>query len=107
MSKEVEYALKNLYGYAIDEWNEGTTTRIELDQNYKTVKQALERNEPMKIIRSKEPFYSYDHGDNIDKQPSITHIVFRCPKCDKVLRVNIDHHCPQCGQRLDWSNDNE
>ena len=62
----------------------------EKDQAYEELKQALKRNEPMKRIL---------HQSVNEKYPELL-----CPSCF-VSNDPLNHYCPKCGQKLDWSKD--
>ena len=61
----------------------------ELNDLYNYIKQALARNEPMKV---KKVLTCDD--------PMI--IVHHCPNCDEELFKTDISYCPCCGQKLDW-----
>ena len=50
--------------------------------------QALEKQVP-KLVNHEKTFWTYKHY---------------CPTCSELFRVEDLKHCPNCGQRLDWSN---
>ena len=64
------------------------------DEDYKIVKQALKRNEPMKLKRKRVKVGIYDEY-RIDDY---------CPTCDEDL-IWESNYCPDCGQKVDWSED--
>jgi len=106
MSKELE-ALKRISRLIINRHGYGTDYQEEID----VIEQALNeleayqiRNTPMKVLILDEPLYSIDNGDNIDKQPSMTIKVKRCPNCNHIVD---NHYCSDCGQKLDWSENDE
>ncbi|MFW5701178.1 MAG: hypothetical protein ACOCWM_05760 [Cyclobacteriaceae bacterium] len=59
---------------------------------YVKIEEALKRNEPMKVYNP--------HGDEM-----------LCPSCDneitQVYQYYRQSYCENCGQKLDWSDDNE
>ena len=97
MSKELE-ALKSIKGTII------ASTRGDFGfeyyylsdiestkKHFDIIEQALKRNEPMKV--------------DLETILSIRNSFFyNCPKCGKPLR-RYYNYCPDCGQKLDWSND--
>ena len=97
MSKELE-ALKRLYEdsvvygeylYELDLL--GDKSYLErIDKDYDLLKQALKRNEPMKIKRER---ISLGRGWYRFEQ--------RCPICN--FETNKGEYCLHCGQKLDWS----
>lgn len=67
----------------------------ELNDLYNYIKQALKRNEPMKVILKDKGFEHYD---------------VYCPKCKEYVGFKNSvreswawNYCPLCGQKLDWS----
>jgi hypothetical protein len=60
---------------------------------YDLLKQALKRNEPMKL-KTKRVKVSIDDY-RIDDY---------CPTCDEELYAT-SNYCPYCGQKLDWSDE--
>ena len=65
-----------------------------LAQADKILRQALKRNEPMKLNRKRFKLGIYDEY-RIDDY---------CPTCDGELTWG-SNYCPDCGQKLDWSED--
>ena len=61
-----------------------------LAQADKILRQALKRNEPMKL-KTNNVQVSID-GYRID---------YYCPTCDEEL-YTTSNYCPHCGQKLDW-----
>lgn len=77
----------------------------ELNDLYDYIKQALERNEPMKVLIKEARFGPFAMPFQYD---------FCCPSCKKVVGVGtsvrepvIWDYCPDCGQKLDWSDKND
>ncbi len=60
----------------------------EIGKHFETMK----RNEPMKVVSlNSTKYYGYDN--------------FECPKCsDKVVK-EYNNYCGNCGQKLDWSDE--
>ncbi len=75
------------------------TTKEELTESMRMAIQALEKQ------ISKKPTYEGDgYADG--------HLVYDtwiCPCCEKRYEVDYDNydHCPNCGQKLDWEDDDE
>ena len=102
MSKELE-ALERFnscrrfyvaYGYYNDFLNDELYRKdvLRVDDDYLLIKQALERNEPMKPI-DVETFKISRIGSFIEGT---------CPTCH-VKHLSPDfNYCLNCGQRLDW-----
>lgn len=65
---------------------------------------ALEKQVPKKLKHKAETFVIQDYEYEDD--------YISCPFCDKFLGVNYNNdiekhkHCPDCGQALDWSDEN-
>ena len=90
MSKELEKAIdyfKNRVSFEMPVYDE---------PHFKTILNALERNEPVCVQTS------YEDDDN--------HL-FNCPNCDALWYYSNEknewNYCPNCGQKLDWSVDDE
>jgi len=60
--------------------------------NIKELLEVLKRNEPMRV----------------DLETSLNGTIgcFYCPECEETLRRSYNY-CPDCGQRLDWSEQND
>jgi hypothetical protein len=58
-------------------------------QEFELLKQALQRNEPMKLVT---------HGPG--QKPT-------CDNCYNHEPNSYDNYCSNCGQALDWRNNNE
>lgn len=80
--------------YDIDDWKKDISNLQEL----------VDKEKPMK------PYYEYHKKAQED--------VWKCPKCNEIIRKkywNYDYeeddgksnYCPECGQKLDWSDSNE
>lgn len=71
------------------------TTQEELQ----TIKKALEKQIP------KKPDYE---GDGFDEDGYLIYDTWICPNCGKHYEVDYDDYdfCPECGQALDWSDNN-
>ena len=88
MNKELE-ALEHLNNTAFYERGYDKKDR----HCYLILKEALKRNEPMKL-KTKRVKVSIDDY-RIDDY---------CPTCDEELYAT-SNYCPHCGQKLDWSDD--
>lgn len=101
MSKELEALERfNNVAYAYDEWlydcselyRRNIERRINLrsiDKDYNLLKQALKRNEPMKV-------------DLVPIATLLIYDYYDCPKCGGKVIGNYYNYCPYCGQKLDW-----
>ena len=86
MNKELEKAIdyfKNRVSFEMPVYDE---------PHFKTILNALERNEPMKVI------------DGINYKGEDTKL---CPNCESHAGTINSRFCKYCGQRLDWSVDND
>lgn len=47
-------------------------------------------------------------GDSVDDDGNIIYDTWICPNCDSHYEIDYDKHsyCPNCGQAIDWSDDN-
>ena len=86
MSKELEVInrLEALIGYewlGLEPW---------LKNELPILKVALKRNEPVKVDSS-----TYYGGLGY----------FKCPKCGETLMEGYYNYCPDCGQKLKWSDE--
>ena len=57
------------------------------------IKEALKRNEPMKINSVNPSSYYGGLG------------YFKCPKCGEEITEGYYDYCPVCGQKVDWSDE--
>lgn len=79
------------------------TVELPEEKDYEHLKKLIDRNNVAKVQKS------------IVKAAGMEVTRVFCPKCDKLLKafMNIEedlddaHFCPDCGQRLDWSESNE
>ena len=85
MSKELE-ALNYLVNLAVVGNKENNREKVFTSEEI--ILQALKRNEPMKRIL---------HQSVNEKYPELL-----CPSCF-VSNDPLNHYCPKCGQKLDWS----
>ena len=83
-----------IVGYSTEEVNEAKITLQEL----------VDKETPMKPIVNKLPYEVHD-GEIVTK-----YYECNCPKCNVVLTkkwghvyIRADKYCPNCGQKLDWS----
>ncbi len=58
---------------------------------FSQIEEALKRNEPLKV--EPETFASHSWG-----------VFYNCPNCGEKVGI-YDNYCLDCGQRLDWSDD--
>lgn len=65
-----------------------------IDKDFNLLKEALKRNEPMKVDLETDVYFSDGY-------------YYFCPKCGEPLIERWHNYCPDCGQKLDWSEENE
>lgn len=48
-------------------------------------------------------------GDGYDDGGNLIYDTWICPCCETKYEVDYEHHkhCPECGQKIDWSEDDE
>jgi hypothetical protein len=88
MNKEIEALNEVMYELIKDEHEDGISIS-QIIEKLQTIKQALQRNEPMKLV---------------------THAPSQKPTCDNCYNHepnSYDNYCSNCGQALDWRNNNE
>ena len=88
MSKELE-AYKIIEEEIIGSINDGRTKRIInlYKKQLEIIEEALKRNEPMKVDLTTARFERF----------------YKCPNCGGYNNMERSSYCPDCGQRLDWS----
>ena len=62
------------------------------------VEQALKRNEPMKVDLTTESDWFYNC-------PNCKGYIYNCPNCKGYNVMERSSYCPDCGQKLDWSDE--
>lgn len=74
------------------------TVSVDTEEDYEFMKQAIEKQKPKKPKGETDPMF----GD----------ITTVCPTCGNANLVNpfvrsrVYDYCPNCGQKLDWSEEN-
>ncbi len=88
---EIAIALKELRTYREAE---------EPKSDHEELKKIKERNIPQKPTLE---------GDGYAPDGSFAWDTWHCPSCDSVYEVDDEkyEYCPNCGQRIDWGQDNE
>ena len=74
-------------------------TNLGINEESKIVLKALEKQIP------KVPNYEGDgYADG-----AMVYDVWRCPNCDRDYEVEYDDYdyCPNCGQHIDWGNEDD
>ena len=48
-------------------------------------------------------------GDGYDNQGKLIYDMYDCPRCGKSYEIDYEKydHCPECGQRIDWSDEDD
>lgn len=86
------------------------TQAIPICKNFKEVGDCV--NEALEIASTalekqiaKKPYFEGDGYYN----GQIVYDTWICPCCDKDYEVDYEEyeHCPSCGQKIDWSDENE
>ncbi len=62
---------------------------------------------PIKVVYETVYFMTYDNGDNIDNQPSMSYDLAKCGKCNFEIYHRDYKYCPHCGNLFDWGKWNE
>lgn len=76
-------------------WEPCVSINCDTEEEANYVDEALEKQWPKKI--HKQEF----QGEDFDYYKVL------CPRCQKQLRpYEKANYCPECGQRLDWSDEN-
>lgn len=66
-----------------------------IKKDFATIEKALKRNEPMKVdLKTK---YALPYSGTY----------YACPKCGITIIKRYYNCCPNCEQKLDWSEENE
>lgn len=75
-----------------------TDTVEEAHEYLDGLKELVEKATPMK------PIYE---ADGYDENGELIYDTWICPNCDKKYEVDYDEydHCPNCGQAIDWSDE--
>lgn len=49
------------------------------------------------------------YGDGYDNSGNLIYDEWKCPRCGKSYEMDYDDYdyCPNCGQKIDWSDDDE
>lgn len=68
-------------------------------ESKQVLEELIEKKTPAKVK------YENRHGSGIDYY---NRDAFKCPSCNRRLRNRQhDPYCPKCGQRIDWSDEDE
>lgn len=63
-----------------------------------------------KLVDKETPVTLEYEGDGYDGKGNMIYDTAICPVCERHFEVDYDEHsnyCPNCGQRLDWGDDDE
>lgn len=76
-----------------------TDTVEEANEYLVVLKELVDKATP------KKPNYE---ADGYDENGELIYDTWICPNCDKKYEVDYDEydHCPNCGQAIDWSDEN-
>lgn len=49
------------------------------------------------------------YGDGYDDEGNMIYDMYECPNCGKSYEIDYDRYdyCPECGQKIDWSKEDE
>lgn len=75
---------------------------LEEIQKYRAIGTVEECREAVEKEKAKKPDFE---GDGCDKAGNIIYDTWICPCCNKRYEVDYDDYdfCPNCGQKIDWS----
>ena len=62
------------------------------------------------LVDKETPVTLEYEGDGYDQKGVMVYDTAICPVCERHFEVDYDEHsnyCPNCGQRLDWGDDDE
>lgn len=63
----------------------------------------------MRALEKQIPKRPHLEGDGYDDNGYMIYDTWICPCCEKHYEVDYDkyEHCPNCGQKIDWSDDDD
>lgn len=92
----------NKYQQALDNYSENvdyrdysTKTVDIVNESYDTLQELVDKETPKKVIQFTSEITNSEEA----------YTFHTCPKCRMLLSNDI--YCPKCGQKLDWSIDDE
>lgn len=76
---------------------------VELQIDWVTMKAASETYRKEKAERPEM------YGDGYDPDGNMIYDAWDCPRCGTSYEIDYDHYdyCPNCGQKIDWSGEDE
>lgn len=76
-----------------------------LELKEKTDEQIEERQTAIEALEKQLPKKPDFKGDGCDQEGNLIYDTWICPNCEEYYEVEYDDYdyCPNCGQRLDWS----
>lgn len=87
-----------------DEYRRHLDSSVPFLKDIAILQELVDKETPMKPIANKLPYEVHD-GEIVTK-----YYEYNCPKCNVVLTkkwrhvyIRADKYCPNCGQKLDWS----
>ena len=86
----------NKYQVALNGWKRACRTGLIDIVDERTLQELVNKATPTK---------PNIWGDGIDSNGEIIYDMYDCPSCDKSYEIDYEKYdyCPNCGQRLDWS----
>lgn len=94
------------YDKEVDAWREYKpyiTIDIATEEDYKALQEAVEKQKGRKCERVK---LQKDIKIGSGTFRKGTSVCAKCPACEGWVQIQ-DKYCRYCGQKLDWSNENE
>ncbi len=84
--------------------------RLELHKEWGWKAKTLEAiDKAIKALEKQIPTKPDLEGDGYDPEGNLVYDTWICPNCEKHYEVDYDDykHCPECGQKIDWSEHDE
>lgn len=60
-------------------------------------------------VEKQVPKIPNTYGDGYDDEGNLIYDMYECPNCGKSYEIDYDRYdyCPECGQKIDWSKEDE
>ena len=85
--------------------NKYCCTKCQTNVDLILLQELVDKETPMKVDTNTEGVYYRTKYDEDVNRVVVPELNYDCPRCG--LNVVIDNeYCPQCGQHLNWSNEN-
>ncbi len=86
-----------------DEYIEELEAEIEKYKVIGTVEKCRE------AVEKQVPKIPNTYGDGYDDEGNLIYDMYECPNCGKSYEIDYDRYdyCPECGQKIDWSKEDE